>query len=58
MAMTQREHSGVLREHSEALAELKTGLSDTNSRGRSLEDGVAEIKDLLVLALERPQENS
>jgi uncharacterized coiled-coil protein SlyX len=58
MALTLREHSEVLREHSEALAELKTGLGDTNSRVRSLEDGVAEIKDLLVRALDRPQENS
>jgi chromosome segregation ATPase len=50
MAMTQREHS-------QALAELKTGLGDTNARVRSLEDGVGEIKDLLVRALDRPQEN-
>jgi uncharacterized coiled-coil protein SlyX len=53
MALTLREHSDILREHSEALAELKTGLSDTNARVRSLEDGVSEIKDLLIEALER-----
>jgi uncharacterized coiled-coil protein SlyX len=58
MATTLREHSRILREHSEALDELKAGHSDTNARVRSLEDGVVEIKDLLVRALDRPQENS
>jgi hypothetical protein len=36
----------VLAEHSRDLAELKTGQ-------RSLEEGVAEVKDLLVRALDR-----
>jgi len=53
MALTLREHSDIFREHSEALAELMTGLSDTNARVRSMEDGVSEIKDLLIEALER-----
>lgn len=58
MAMTQREQSRILHEHSQAFAELKAGLGDTNARVRSMEDGVGEIKDLLVRALDRPQENS
>jgi uncharacterized coiled-coil protein SlyX len=53
MAMTLREHSQILSEHSEVLAVLKTGLGDTNARVRSLENGVAEIKDLLIQALDR-----
>jgi uncharacterized protein YceH (UPF0502 family) len=53
MAMTLREHSQILSEHSEVLAVLKTGHGDTNARVRSLENGVAEIKDLLIQALDR-----
>lgn len=53
IAMTQRDHSKVLTAHSQMLADLKTGITETNSRVRSLEDGVSEIKDLLVRALDR-----
>jgi uncharacterized coiled-coil protein SlyX len=55
LCANQREMAMTQREHSQALAELKVGLGDTNSRVRSLEDGVGEIKDLLVRALNRPQ---
>ncbi len=45
------------REHSLRLAavesEMRTGFADTNARIRSLEDGQAEIKDLLIRALDR-----
>jgi hypothetical protein len=57
MAMTQRD-SRILHEHSQALSEIKSGLGDTNARVRSLEDGIADVKDLLVQALDRRQENS
>jgi hypothetical protein len=55
MAMTLREVKGDVVELKGDVAELKVGLGDTNSRVRSLEDGVGEIKDLLVRALDRPQ---
>lgn len=32
-------------------AELKNGLADTNARVRSIEEGMSEMKDLLVEAL-------
>jgi hypothetical protein len=53
LGANRREMAMTLREHSEALAELKTGLGDTNARMRSLEGGVAEVKDLLIQALDR-----
>jgi chromosome segregation ATPase len=58
MAMTLREVKGDVVEFKGDVAELKTRLGDTNSRVRSLEDGVAEIKDLLVRALDRRKNNS
>ena len=46
MALTQHEHSRILGEHSRDLAELKAGQP-------SLEDGFADVKELLIQALER-----
>jgi septal ring factor EnvC (AmiA/AmiB activator) len=53
MAMTLREVQADVGELKTDVSELKTGLSDTHARVRSLEDGVSEIKDLLVRALDR-----
>lgn len=41
------------REHAEQLRALSTQGADTNARVRSLEDNFAEVKDLLVRALDR-----
>lgn len=50
-AQTLREHSETLRDHGQRLGRVESKLDDTNARVRSLEDGQAEIKDLLVRAL-------
>ena len=41
------------REHALRLASVETKLDDTNARVRSIEEGQAEIKDLLIRALDR-----
>ena len=43
----------TLTEHSRDLAELKGGQNELKTGQRSLEENVAEIKDLLVRALDR-----
>ena len=57
LGANQREHSQRLAAVETGLAEFRAetrvGLADTNSRVRSLEEGQAEIKDLLIRALER-----
>lgn len=40
------------REHSSQLRELTRKQDDTNARVRSIEDNLAEVKDLLVRALD------
>jgi hypothetical protein len=57
LGTNQREMALDMRVVKADVAELKSGLGDTNARVRSLEDGVADIKDLLVEALDR-RENS
>lgn len=49
----QREDSTTLREHTTRLDRLEAQGADTNARVRSLEEGQAEIKDLLVRALDK-----
>ena len=41
------------RDHAERLGRIETKTDDTNARVRSLEESMAEIKDLLVRALDR-----
>ena len=41
------------RDHSLRLAAVETKVEDTNARVRSLEEGQAEIKELLIRALDR-----
>ncbi|CAN5221300.1 hypothetical protein BH11ACT6_BH11ACT6_04930 [soil metagenome] len=53
MAMTLLEHTDRLTRVETRLDRVETKLDDTNTRVRSLEDGVGEIKVLLVRALER-----
>jgi hypothetical protein len=53
LGANQREHSTILREHSTRLDRLENTAGDTNRRVRSLEEGQAEIKDLLVRALDK-----
>ncbi len=50
LGMNQREHSQRL---AAVESEVRTGFADTNARIRSLEEGQAEIKDLLIRALDR-----
>ncbi|MGH3621116.1 MAG: hypothetical protein ACRDQ5_04910 [Sciscionella sp.] len=49
----QREHAAQLHELSRQQSELSGQQSDTNSRVRSIEDNLADVKDLLVRALDR-----
>lgn len=51
-AAVLRDHSTQLREHGEQLRDLSRELSDTNARVRSIEDNLAEVKDLLIRALD------
>lgn len=53
MALTLRDVKSDVAELKTDVSELKRGLGDTNARVRSLEDGVSEIKDLLIQALDR-----
>jgi len=50
LGANQREHSLHL---AAVESEMRTGFADTTARIRSLEDGQAEIKDLLIQALDR-----
>lgn len=53
MALTLRDHSRQLDDHTQRLERLGVKTDDTNARVRSLEEGVAEIKDLLIQALDK-----
>jgi len=53
MALTLRDHSRQLDDHTHRLERLESKTDDTNARVRSLEEGVAEIKGLLVQALNK-----
>jgi len=48
-----RSHGEQLRSHGEQLRRLGDRLDDTNARVRSIEENVAEVKDLLIRALDR-----
>lgn len=48
-----RERNTLLREHSQCLDRVESTLDDTNTRVRSLEDNLTEMKDLLVRVLDR-----
>ena len=51
---TQREHSDKLREHDQRFERIDAKLDEHTARFRSLEEGVAEIKDLIVRAFDKP----
>lgn len=53
LALGQRQLSADVAEVRRDVASVKNTLSDTNAHVRSLEEGQAEIKDLLVRALDR-----
>ena len=53
MATTLRDHSRQLDDHTRRLERLESKTDDTNVRVRSLEEGVAQIKDLLVQVLDK-----
>ncbi|CAN5731708.1 hypothetical protein BH10ACT9_BH10ACT9_29520 [soil metagenome] len=53
LGVNQREHSERLTRVDIRLDRVEVTLDDTNTRVRSLEDSVGEIKQLLVRALER-----
>jgi hypothetical protein len=53
IAETVREHTATLGDHTRRLDSLASKVGDTNQRARSLEENTAEIKDLLVRALDR-----
>jgi 3-hydroxyisobutyrate dehydrogenase-like beta-hydroxyacid dehydrogenase len=50
---TQGVLGDALREHSARMGSVESMAQDTNQRTRSLEESIAEIKDLLVQALDR-----
>lgn len=60
LGASQREIADNLRDHSRRLGTVESKvdvlvgkMDDTNARVRSLEDGQAEIKDLLIRALDK-----
>jgi hypothetical protein len=53
LGANQREIAITLADHTRDLAELKGGQAELRTGWRSLEENVAEIKDLLVRALDR-----
>lgn len=53
LGANQREMAMTLVDQGRDLAELKNGQTELRAGQRSLEDNVAEIKDLLVRALDR-----
>lgn len=57
LGANQRDHSlrltAVDTRLSAVESEVRTGFAETNARIRSLEEGQAEIKDLLIRALDR-----
>jgi len=53
IAETVREHTATLGDHTRRLDSLASKVGDTNQRARSLEENTAEIKNLLVRALDR-----
>ncbi|CCK61911.1 hypothetical protein [Mycobacterium canetti] len=53
IATTVREHTGRLDRVETKVDQLAAKSDDTNARVRSLEEGQAEIKDLLVRALDK-----
>lgn len=52
-ATTLRDHSRQFDDHTRSLERLESVTDDNNARVRALEEGVAEIKDLLVQALDK-----
>lgn len=52
LGANQREHATQLRTLSQQQGKLAEQLTDTNTRVRSIEDNMAEIKDLIVRALD------
>lgn len=56
LGSNQRDIALSQRELRNDVADVKNTLSDTNARVRSLEEGQAEIKDLLVRALDREKD--
>jgi uncharacterized coiled-coil protein SlyX len=53
LGTNQRETALTVRELTATVGRLDAKTDDTNTRVRSVEDNVAEIKDLLVQALEK-----
>lgn len=53
IATTVREHTGRLDRVTTKVGQLAAKSDDTNARVRSLEEGQAEIKDLLLRALDK-----
>jgi hypothetical protein len=53
LGANQREIALTVREHTARLDRVAAKVDDTNVRVRSLEEGQAEIKDLLVRALDK-----
>lgn len=53
IATTVREHTGRLDRVTTKVGQLSAKSDDTNARVRSLEEGQAEIKDLLLRALDK-----
>lgn len=56
IALGQRQLSADVADARTDIAGVSNILSDTNARVRSLEEGQAEIKDLLVRALDRDKD--
>ncbi|MCH9668709.1 MAG: hypothetical protein K0U76_00755 [Actinomycetia bacterium] len=53
LGANQRDHAGRLDQVETKVDQIASKSDDTNARVRSLEEGQAEIKDLLVRALDR-----
>lgn len=51
----QREHTEQLRQLVEGQRQLAAGQADTSARVRSMDESLAEVRDLLVRALDRPE---
>ncbi|HOB49919.1 MAG TPA: hypothetical protein PKK01_11480 [Mycobacterium sp.] len=53
LGVNQREYAERVNTVGSALSHVDATLADTNALVRSLEDGQAEIRDLLIRALDR-----
>lgn len=53
MALTLADHTRQLAEHTRQLAELTNGQAELRAGQRSLDEHFAEVKDLLIRALDR-----